>query len=31
MLGELNLHMEIRIGVDKILHKMHHCSLVIGN
>lgn len=31
MLGELNLHMEIRVSVDKILHKVHHCSLWTGN
>lgn len=31
MLGELNLHMEIRVSVDKILHKVHHCSPLIGS
>lgn len=30
LLGETNLHMEIRVSVDKILHKVH-CSLLIGN
>lgn len=27
MLGELNLHMEIRVGVDKILHSK--CTTVL--